>query len=229
MVVITESYSINIIITTCLLLGYHFRRVCVLSHQSSVLRHFQNGTAYWNYRPRFGMIIFAYLCGSISSALFWYALLDCRTRATAALGSGRGTPLLLRIGGRGRRHGTDFRRPAKKVCCPSPQRCCNRALGVSSLLAGVDRNHTACLGHLAGIFGFKGGKERCLLASNCAGGWRLNRRDGRNGCNRVLLKRLTDALGAIVSHLVAPHVLVVRKSQFPLPVSMLSCSSASSP
>lgn len=160
-----------------------------------------------------GMIIFAYLCGSISSAI-----LVCRLAGLPdPRDSGSGNPgatNVLRIGGKGsRRRGTDFRRPERYVtrlgCL-----CARRQPFWLGLIAIA-----ACLGHIWPVFfGFKGGKGVATAFGAIAPiGWDLT---GVMAGTRLLTVLLSgySSLGAIVSALIAPFT-----SGGSIPSSLFRC------
>ena len=136
-------------------------------------------------------------------------------------GSGNpGATNVLRIGGKGAcRRGADFRRPGK-VCYPSGGLCARR----QPLLAGIDRQSAACLGHIWPVFfGFKGGKGVATAFGAIAPiGWDLTGVMAGTWLLTVLLSGYSS-LGAIVSALIAPFYVWWFNPQFTFPVSMLSC------
>lgn len=165
-----------------------------------------------------GMIIFAYLCGSISSAI-----LVCRlTGLPDPRQSGSGNPgatNVLRIGGKGAAAAVlvfDVLKGMLPVWLAY-------YLGVSPVYLGLTAI-AACLGHIYPVFfRFKGGKGVATafgaiapigldLTGLMTGTWLLT----------VLLSGYSS-LGAIVSALIAPFYVWWFKPQFTFPVAMLSC------
>ncbi|WNN43748.1 MULTISPECIES: glycerol-3-phosphate 1-O-acyltransferase PlsY [Winslowiella] len=165
-----------------------------------------------------GMIIFAYLCGSISSAI-----LVCRLAGLPdPRHSGSGNPgatNVLRIGGKGAAAAVlifDVLKGMLPVWLAY-------FLGVSPVYLGLTAI-AACLGHIYPVFfHFKGGKGVATafgaiapigfdLTGLMAGTWLLT----------VLLSGYSS-LGAIVSALIAPFYVWWFKPQFTFPVAMLSC------
>ena len=160
-----------------------------------------------------GMIIFAYLCGSISSAILVCRLLDCRTRATAALGIRARQTCCASVAG-SRRRGTDFRRPERYVtrlgCL-----CARR----QPLLAGIDRNRRLSGNTFGRYFRlFKGGKGVATAFGAIAPiGWDLTGVMAGTRLPTVLLSGYSS-LGAIVSALIAPFT-----SGGSIPSSLFRC------
>ncbi|MGP9420641.1 glycerol-3-phosphate 1-O-acyltransferase PlsY [Ewingella sp. AOP8-B2-18] len=165
-----------------------------------------------------GMIIFAYLCGSISSAILVCrvaGLPDPRTQ-----GSGNpGATNVLRIGGRAAAASVLIFDVLKGML---PVWLAYR-LDVSPVYLGITAI-AACLGHIYPVFfRFQGGKGVATafgaiapigfdLTGLMAGTWLLT----------VLLSGYSS-LGAIVSALIAPFYVWWFKPQFTFPVAMLSC------
>jgi len=165
-----------------------------------------------------GMIIFAYLCGSISSAILVCrvaGLPDPRTQ-----GSGNpGATNVLRIGGRAAAASVLIFDVLKGML---PVWLAYR-LDVSPVYLGLTAI-AACLGHIYPVFfRFQGGKGVATafgaiapigfdLTGLMAGTWLLT----------VLLSGYSS-LGAIVSALIAPFYVWWFKPQFTFPVAMLSC------
>ena len=156
-----------------------------------------------------GMIIFAYLCGSISSAI-----LVCRLAGLPdPRDSGSGNPgatNVLRIGGKGAAVAVlifDVLKGMLPVWGAY-------ALGVSPFWLGLIAI-AACLGHIWPVFfGFKGGKGVATAFGAIAPiGWDLTGVMAGTWLLTVLLSGYSS-LGAIVSAL---------NPQFTFPVSMLSC------
>ncbi|MDN5681307.1 MAG: glycerol-3-phosphate 1-O-acyltransferase PlsY [Ewingella sp.] len=165
-----------------------------------------------------GMIIFAYLCGSISSAILVCrvaGLPDPRTQ-----GSGNpGATNVLRIGGRAAAASVLIFDVLKGML---PVWLAYR-LDVSPVYLGITAI-AACLGHIYPVFfRFQGGKGVATafgaiapigfdLTGLMAGTWLLT----------VLLSGYSS-LGAIISALIAPFYVWWFKPQFTFPVAMLSC------
>ena len=165
-----------------------------------------------------GMIIFAYLCGSISSAILVCrvaGLPDPRTQ-----GSGNpGATNVLRIGGRTAAASVLIFDVLKGML---PVWLAYR-FDISPVYLGLTAI-AACLGHIYPVFfRFQGGKGVATafgaiapigfdLTGLMAGTWLLT----------VLLSGYSS-LGAIVSALIAPFYVWWFKPQFTFPVAMLSC------
>ena len=165
-----------------------------------------------------GMILIAYLCGSISSAILvcrLCGLLDPRTS-----GSGNpGATNVLRIGGKGAAVAVlifDVLKGMLPVWGAYE-------LGVSPFWLGLIAI-AACLGHIWPVFfGFKGGKGVATAFGAIAPiGWDLTGVMAGTWLLTVLLSGYSS-LGAIVSALIAPFYVWWFKPQFTFPVSMLSC------
>ncbi|SFN05453.1 acyl-phosphate glycerol-3-phosphate acyltransferase [Izhakiella capsodis] len=164
------------------------------------------------------MIIFAYLCGSISSAI-----LVCRLAHLPnprQNGSGNpGATNVLRIGG--------------KVSAAIVLVCdvlkgmvpvwLAYYLGLSPIWLGLIAI-AACLGHIYPIFfRFQGGKGVATAFGAIAPiGWDLTGLMAGTWFLTVLLSGYSS-LGAIISALIAPFYVWWFKPQFTLPVSLLSC------
>ncbi|MEM6161556.1 glycerol-3-phosphate 1-O-acyltransferase PlsY [Erwinia sp. P6884] len=165
-----------------------------------------------------GMIIFAYLCGSISSAILvcrLFRLPDPRLN-----GSGNpGATNVLRIGGK---------LPAAAVLIFDilkgmlPVWLAYR-YGVSPFYLGLIAI-AACLGHIYPLFfHFKGGKGVATAFGAIAPiGWDLTGLMTGTWLLTVLLSGYSS-LGAIVSALIAPFYVWWFKPQLTFPVAMLSC------
>lgn len=165
-----------------------------------------------------GMIIFAYLCGSISSAILVCRvarLPDPRTQ-----GSGNpGATNVLRIGGRAAAATVLIFDVLKGML---PVWLAYR-LDIPPMYLGLTAI-AACVGHIYPVFfRFQGGKGVATafgaiapigfdLTGLMAGTWLLT----------VLLSGYSS-LGAIVSALIAPFYVWWFKPQFTFPVAMLSC------
>ncbi|OKP01484.1 glycerol-3-phosphate 1-O-acyltransferase PlsY [Xenorhabdus eapokensis] len=165
-----------------------------------------------------GMIIFAYLCGSISSAI-----LICRLAGLPdprQHGSGNpGATNVLRIGGK-------WAALAVLVCDVLkgliPVWLAYK-LNVSPFYLGITAI-AACLGHIYPIFfHFKGGKGvATAFGAISAIGWDLMGLISGTWLLTVLLSGYSS-LGAIVSALIAPFYVWWFKPEFTFPVAMLSC------
>ena len=165
-----------------------------------------------------GMILIAYLCGSISSAI-----LVCRIAGLPdprQSGSGNpGATNVLRIGGKGAAVAVlifDVLKGMLPVWGAY-------ALGVTPFWLGLIAI-AACLGHIWPVFfGFKGGKGVATAFGAIAPiGWDLTGVMAGTWLLTVLLSGYSS-LGAIVSALIAPFYVWWFKPQFTFPVSMLSC------
>ena len=165
-----------------------------------------------------GMIIFAYLCGSISSAI-----LVCRiARLPDPRQHGSGNPgatNVLRIGGR-LAAATVLVFDILKGMLPV---WLAYALNVPPLYLGLTAI-AACLGHIYPVFfHFRGGKGVATAFGAIAPiGWDLTGLMTGTWLLSVLLSGYSS-LGAIVSALIAPFYVWWFKPQFTFPVAMLSC------
>ncbi|MBG6245765.1 acyl-phosphate--glycerol-3-phosphate O-acyltransferase [Candidatus Symbiopectobacterium sp. 'North America'] len=165
-----------------------------------------------------GMIIFAYLCGSISSAI-----LVCRIAGLPdprQHGSGNpGATNILRIGGKAAA-ATVLVFDVLKGMLPVWGAY---ALGVTPLYLGITAI-AACLGHIYPVFfRFRGGKGVATAFGAIAPvGWDLTGVMTVTWLLTVLLSGYSS-LGAIVSALIAPFYVWWFKPQFTFPVAMLSC------
>lgn len=165
-----------------------------------------------------GMIIFAYLCGSISSAI-----LVCRIAGLPdprQHGSGNpGATNVLRIGGKAAA-ATVLVFDVLKGMLPVWGAY---ALGVTPLYLGLTAI-AACLGHIYPVFfRFRGGKGvATALGAIAPVGWDLTGVMTVTWLLTVLLSGYSS-LGAIVSALIAPFYVWWFKPQFTFPVAMLSC------
>lgn len=165
-----------------------------------------------------GMIIFAYLCGSISSAI-----LVCRIAGLPdprQHGSGNpGATNVLRIGGKAAAT-TVLVFDVLKGMLPVWGAY---ALGVTPLYLGITAI-AACLGHIYPVFfRFRGGKGVATAFGAIAPiGWDLTGVMTVTWLLTVLLSGYSS-LGAIVSALIAPFYVWWFKPQFTFPVAMLSC------
>ncbi|MFC0140655.1 glycerol-3-phosphate 1-O-acyltransferase PlsY [Erwinia mallotivora] len=165
-----------------------------------------------------GMIVFAYLCGSVSSAILvcqLFRLPDPRQH-----GSGNpGATNVLRIGGK---------LPALTVLIFDILKGMLPVwlayhYGVSPFYLGLTAI-AACLGHIYPIFfHFKGGKGVATAFGAIAPiGWDLTGLMTGTWLLTVLLSGYSS-LGAIISALIAPFYVWWFKPQFTFPVAMLSC------
>lgn len=165
-----------------------------------------------------GMIIFAYLCGSISSAI-----LLCRLSGLPDPrhnGSGNpGTTNVLRIAGKGAAIAVlvfDVLKGMLPVWLAY-------SFGVPPLYLGLIAI-AACMGHIYPVFfHFKGGKGvATALGAIAPIGWDLTGLMAGTWLLTVLLSGYSS-LGAIISALIAPFYVWWFKPQFTFPVAMLSC------
>ena len=165
-----------------------------------------------------GMIIFAYLCGSISSAILVCKLAglpDPRTH-----GSGNpGATNVLRLGGKAAAACVlvfDVLKGMVPVWLAY-------LLHVTPLFLGLTAI-AACVGHIYPVFfQFRGGKGVATAFGAIAPiGWDLTGLVTGTWLLTVLLSGYSS-LGAIVSALIAPFYVWWFKPQFTFPVSMLSC------
>ncbi|UJR55639.1 glycerol-3-phosphate 1-O-acyltransferase PlsY [Dickeya zeae] len=165
-----------------------------------------------------GMILVAYLCGSISSAI-----LICRIAGLPdprEHGSGNpGATNVLRIGGKAAAAAVlvfDILKGMLPVWGAY-------ALGSSPLYLGLTAI-AACLGHIYPVFfHFRGGKGVATAFGAIAPiGWDLTGLMTGTWLLTVLLSGYSS-LGAIVSALIAPFYVWWFKPQFTFPVAMLSC------
>ncbi|ASY80680.1 glycerol-3-phosphate 1-O-acyltransferase PlsY [Pectobacterium parvum] len=165
-----------------------------------------------------GMMLIAYLCGSISSAILFCriaGLPDPRQH-----GSGNpGATNVLRIGGKAAA-ATVLVFDILKGMLPV---WAAYALGVPPLYLGLTAI-AACLGHIYPVFfHFRGGKGvATALGAIAPIGWDLTGLMTGTWLLTVLLSGYSS-LGAIVSALIAPFYVWWFKPQFTFPVAMLSC------
>ncbi|GKW03460.1 glycerol-3-phosphate 1-O-acyltransferase PlsY [Pectobacterium carotovorum] len=165
-----------------------------------------------------GMMLIAYLCGSISSAILFCkiaGLPDPRQH-----GSGNpGATNVLRIGGKAAA-ATVLVFDVLKGMLPV---WAAYALGVAPLYLGLTAI-AACLGHIYPVFfHFRGGKGvATALGAIAPIGWDLTGLMTGTWLLTVLLSGYSS-LGAIVSALIAPFYVWWFKPQFTFPVAMLSC------
>lgn len=166
----------------------------------------------------FGMIIFAYLCGSISSAILVCRLAklpDPRTQ-----GSGNpGATNVLRVGGKAAAASVlvfDILKGMLPVWLAYKLNVTPMYLGLTAI--------AACVGHIYPVFfRFKGGKGvATALGAIAPIGWDLTGLMTGTWLLTVLLSGYSS-LGAIVSALIAPFYVWWFKPQFTFPVAMLSC------
>ena len=165
-----------------------------------------------------GMIFFAYLCGSISSAILVCkiaGLPDPRTQ-----GSGNpGATNVLRIGGKAAAACVlifDILKGMVPVWLAYLLHLAPLYLGLTAI--------AACLGHIYPVFfRFRGGNGvATALGAIAPIGWDLTGLMTGTWLLTVLLSGYSS-LGAIVSALIAPFYVWWFKPQFTFPVSMLSC------
>lgn len=165
-----------------------------------------------------GMIIFAYLCGSITSAILVCKLAglpDPRTH-----GSGNpGATNVLRLGGKAAAATVlvfDVLKGMVPVWLAWLMHVPPLYLGLTAI--------AACLGHIYPVFfRFRGGKGVATAFGAIAPiGWDLTGLVTGTWLLTVLLSGYSS-LGAIVSALIAPFYVWWFKPQFTFPVSMLSC------
>ncbi|WP_379059058.1 glycerol-3-phosphate 1-O-acyltransferase PlsY [Pectobacterium brasiliense] len=165
-----------------------------------------------------GMMLIAYLCGSISSAILFCriaGLPDPRQH-----GSGNpGATNVLRIGGNAAA-ATVLVFDVLKGMLPV---WAAYELGVPPLYLGLTAI-AACLGHIYPVFfHFRGGKGvATALGAIAPIGWDLTGLMTGTWLLTVLLSGYSS-LGAIVSALIAPFYVWWFKPQFTFPVAMLSC------
>ncbi|AOM42256.1 glycerol-3-phosphate 1-O-acyltransferase PlsY [Xenorhabdus hominickii] len=165
-----------------------------------------------------GMIIFAYLCGSISSAI-----LICRLAGLPdprQHGSGNpGATNVLRIGGKWAALSVlvcDVLKGMIPVWLAYKLNIPPFYLGIVAI--------AACLGHIYPVFfHFKGGKGvATAFGAIAAIGWDLMGLVAGTWLMTALLSGYSS-LGAIVSALIAPFYVWWFKPEFTFPVAMLSC------
>ncbi|WP_437215809.1 glycerol-3-phosphate 1-O-acyltransferase PlsY [Pectobacterium sp. LFLA-215] len=165
-----------------------------------------------------GMMLIAYLCGSISSAILFCrmaGLPDPRQH-----GSGNpGATNVLRIGGKAAA-ATVLVFDVLKGMLPV---WAAYALGVTPLYLGLTAI-AACLGHIYPVFfHFRGGKGVATAFGAIAPiGWDLTGLMTGTWLLTILLSGYSS-LGAIVSALIAPFYVWWFKPQFTFSVAMLSC------
>ncbi|CAI8782921.1 acyl phosphate:glycerol-3-phosphate acyltransferase [Kosakonia quasisacchari] len=194
-----------------------FHYLCVLSMDAENKTTFsQRNSVMSAIAP--GMILLAYLCGSISSAI-----LVCRIAGLPdprESGSGNpGATNVLRIGGKGAAL-TVLIFDVLKGMLPVWGAY---ALGITPFWLGLIAI-AACLGHIWPVFfKFQGGKGVATAFGAIAPiGWDLTGVMAGTWLLTVLLSGYSS-LGAIVSALIAPFYVWWFKPQFTFPVAMLSC------
>ncbi|MEQ9845583.1 glycerol-3-phosphate 1-O-acyltransferase PlsY [Pectobacterium brasiliense] len=165
-----------------------------------------------------GMMLIAYLCGSISSAILFCRI--ARLPDPRQHGSGNpGATNVLRIGGKAAA-ATVLVFDVLKGMLPV---WAAYELGVPPLYLGLTAI-AACLGHIYPVFfHFRGGKGvATALGAIAPIGWDLTGLMTGTWLLTVLLSGYSS-LGAIVSALIAPFYVWWFKPQFTFPVAMLSC------
>ena len=165
-----------------------------------------------------GMIIFAYLCGSISSAILVCRVARLPDPRTAGSGN-PGATNVLRLGGRLAAASVlifDVLKGMLPVWLAYRLNIPPMYLGLTAI--------AACLGHIYPVFfRFKGGKGVATAFGAIAPiGWDLTGLMMGTWLLTVLLSGYSS-LGAIVSALIAPFYVWWFKPQFTFPVAMLSC------
>lgn len=165
-----------------------------------------------------GMIIFAYLCGSISSAILVCKLAGLPDPRTSGSGN-PGATNVLRIGCKASAAAVlifDVAKGMVPVWIAWMLHVTPMYLGLTAI--------AACLGHIYPIFfRFRGGKGVATAFGAIAPiGWDLTGLMTGTWLLTVLLSGYSS-LGAIVSALIAPFYVWWFKPQFTFPVSMLSC------
>ncbi|RJT43552.1 glycerol-3-phosphate 1-O-acyltransferase PlsY [Rahnella woolbedingensis] len=165
-----------------------------------------------------GMIIFAYLCGSISSAILVCRVARLPDPRTAGSGN-PGATNVLRLGGRLAAASVlifDILKGMLPVWLAYRLNIPPMYLGLTAI--------AACLGHIYPVFfRFKGGKGVATAFGAIAPiGWDLTGLMMGTWLLTVLLGGYSS-LGAIVSALIAPFYVWWFKPEFTFPVAMLSC------
>ncbi|WP_375751424.1 glycerol-3-phosphate 1-O-acyltransferase PlsY [Vibrio sp. HN007] len=164
------------------------------------------------------MIIFAYLLGSISSAVLicrLYKLPDPRSSGS----KNPGATNVLRVGGK--------KAAIAVLICDMLKGTIpvwvSYYLGIDPLILGVI-GIAACLGHIYPIFfHFKGGKGVATAVGAIAPiGWELTWMLGITWLSVALISRYSSA-AAIFTALLAPFYTWLVKPQYTLPVAMLCC------
>ncbi|MXP50527.1 glycerol-3-phosphate 1-O-acyltransferase PlsY [Pantoea sp. Eser] len=167
-----------------------------------------------------GMIIFAYLCGSIFSAILVCKLAGLPDPSTHGSGN-PGATNVLRLGGKAAAACVlvfDVLKGMVPVWLAY-------LLHVTPLFLGLTAI-AACLGHIYPVlFQFRGGKGVATAFEAIAPiGWDLTGLVTGTWLLTVLLSGYSS-LGAIVSALIVPFYVWWFKPQFTFPVSMLPCLS----
>lgn len=165
-----------------------------------------------------GMIIFAYLCGSVSSAILICKLACLPDPRTSGSGN-PGATNVLRLGGKLAAAGVmvfDILKGMIPVWI-------GYGLGLPPFWLGLVAI-AACLGHIYPVFfHFRGGKGvATALGAIAPIGYDLSGLMIGTWLLTVLLSGYSS-LGAIVSALIAPFYVWWFKPQFTFPVAMLSC------
>ena len=165
-----------------------------------------------------GMIIFAYLCGSISSAILVCRVARLPDPRTAG-SCNPGATNVLRLGGRAAAAAVlifDVLKGMLPVWLAYRLHIPPMYLGLTAI--------AACLGHIYPVFfRFKGGKGVATAFGAIAPiGWDLTGLMTGTWLLTVLLSGYSS-LGAIVSALIAPFYVWWFKPEFTFPVAMLSC------
>jgi glycerol-3-phosphate acyltransferase PlsY len=165
-----------------------------------------------------GMIIFAYLCGSISSAILVCRVARLPDPRTAGSGN-PGATNVLRLGGRVAAAAVlifDVLKGMLPVWLAYRLNIPPMYLGLTAI--------AACVGHIYPVFfRFKGGKGVATAFGAIAPiGWDLTGLMTGTWLLTVLLSGYSS-LGAIVSALIAPFYVWWFKPEFTFPVAMLSC------
>ncbi|MBU9856233.1 glycerol-3-phosphate 1-O-acyltransferase PlsY [Rahnella bonaserana] len=165
-----------------------------------------------------GMIIFAYLCGSISSAILVCRVARLPDPRTAGSGN-PGATNVLRLGGRLAAASVlifDILKGMLPVWLAYRLNIPPMYLGLTAI--------AACLGHIYPVFfRFKGGKGVATAFGAIAPiGWDLTGLMMGTWVLTVLLSGYSS-LGAIISALIAPFYVWWFKPEFTFPVAMLSC------
>lgn len=165
-----------------------------------------------------GMIIFAYLCGSVSSAILLCRLARLPDPRTSGSGN-PGATNVLRLGGKLAAAGVMVF-DALKGMIPV---WIGYGLGLPPFWLGLVAI-AACLGHIYPVFfHFRGGKGvATALGAIAPIGYDLSGLMIGTWLLTVLLSGYSS-LGAIVSALIAPFYVWWFKPQFTFPVAMLSC------
>lgn len=165
-----------------------------------------------------GIIIFAYLCGSVSSAILICRLARLPDPRTSCSGN-PGATNVLRLGGKQAAAGVMVFDVLKGMI----PIWIGYGLGLPPFWLGLVAI-AACLGHIYSIFfHFRGGKGvATALGTIALIGYDLSALMIGTWLLTVLLSGYSS-LGAIVSALLAPFYVWCFKPQFTFPVAMLSC------